>query len=389
MTDQEKSGWTPANGPSLTPQGEKSEEATKVEATTVSEPEKTPETHELKSEGAEKTVAVDASAEQSKTEPQPSQSTTPTQETWSNPDSSNAQKVTWAEPVSATTISDGGANNVVYQEGCLGAAWSDITKTNGWFKTVAKMGLVEFVPILRWFNAGYCMRWARQLIFGKLQEMPKSVFGDRNFANGFYCFLIQLVVYVIVCFANFALGLIPLIGLFIALVFAVFASMYENVMIIRTAIFDDIGSGFGLTEIFRSSKGHLGTLFGIWFLPSFVTGLIAMCIVCVVLGINMLISGADLVTYFTNLIYQYGGAVYLGSAISTNSALAASIGFAILRAFAILLPGILISWYLCNICSVVSMMIAFRATGHFAARWCGEWRSDPRFQQKATMESAC
>ena len=276
---------------------------------------------------------------------------------------------------------------VSYQKGCVGAAWGDIRGSKGWFGKVALMGLVEIIPILNWFNAGYAMRWGRDLFFGRVGEMPSSIFADRGFANGAMCFVLQLVATIIGLIVALFLGFVPVLGLILGCISSILIGVYLNLMVMRTAIFDEVGAGFGISQVVNVAKGHFGSLFAIWLLPCLITGLIGFGLCTFVLTINSIFVGADITNYFTTLALQYGGdeqALY--SALSTNATLARATALLTLKYFAILTPGILISFYIICICSVLSQLLAIRAAGHFCARWATEWKDDPRYDYVVSRE---
>lgn len=282
------------------------------------------------------------------------------------------------------------STQVVYQNGCVGAAWGDIRKSKGWFGKVALMGLVELIPILNWFNAGYAMRWGRDLFFGRIGEMPQSIFADRSFVNGAMCFLLQLVVgvvtWIVAWVITLALGFIPLLGTLVSIAIAVIVSMFLNIMVMRVAIFDEVGVGFGISQVASVAKEHYGSLFAIWFLPGFITALIAFVLSIVILSINGALVGANTSNYLTMLITQYGSEDALYHALSTNSRLAGTVGLVLINYFFSLMPGLLIVFYVVAVCSVLSQLVAIRAAGHFCARWATEWKDDPRFDLVMTRE---
>lgn len=71
----------------------------------------------------------------------------------------------------------------VYAKGCVGAAWSDITSSQGWFKKILLLGLIMCVPILNFYVIGYCMRWARQLVLGKIEHAAENLRGRQLLAG--------------------------------------------------------------------------------------------------------------------------------------------------------------------------------------------------------------
>ncbi len=270
-------------------------------------------------------------------------------------------------------------DQVVYKSGCVGAAWQDIKNSKGWFGKIALMGLIEFIPILNWVNAGYAMRWGRDLYFGRVEEMPKSIFVDRAFVNGAMCFVIQILISLVTLIASFMLSIVPLIGWLVALAFSIFTGILYNAMTMRTAIFDELGAGLSISQVWSGVKGHFGSLFAIWILPMLIIGLISFCICSIIAVIGGTLLGTNLFAYIGNLVTSYGGTEALSAAISRDPVLERNIAFALVSYLGALLPILIVCGYVTCASNVLAQLLAFRATGHFCVRWAGEWRDDPRF----------
>ncbi len=270
-------------------------------------------------------------------------------------------------------------DQVVYKNGCVGAAWQDIKNSKGWFGKVALMGLIELIPILNWVNAGYAMRWSRDLYFGRVESMPKSIFVDRAFVNGAMTFVIQILISLITLIATFMLAIVPLVGWIVALVFSFFMAVLYNAMAMRTAIFDELGAGLSISQVWSGVKGHLGSLIAIWIIPMVVIGLIAFCICGLVAVIGGTLLGTNFLAYFAKLFASYGGADALNAAISRDPMLERSIALNLLSYFGSIMPIIILCGYVTCVSNVLAQLMALRATGHFCTRWSSEWRDDPRF----------
>lgn len=262
-----------------------------------------------------------------------------------------------------------------YLRGCVGAAWEDIKLTRGWISKVLLMALIEYVPILNWVNKGYAMRWGRQLIFEKLEPMPQQIFCNRAFVNGAMAYLIELLVAILTWLVTLVVGFIPLLGFLLGIAAGVVISMFYNIMNIRMAIFDDLGEAFSLNSIIKSSKGHFGEMFLIAFIPSFLTGLIALGIGLLILAIGCMVAGGSVIS-LTREMMTYSGQY---SFYMQDPQILAGIILEILKVGIMFVPFLLILVFGINFCSVLSHLITVRAAGHFAARYCQDWKTEPKF----------
>lgn len=278
-------------------------------------------------------------------------------------------------PVDATVI----GVEPIYEEGCCGAAWQDMRASKGWFGKLALMALIEFVPILNWVNKGYSLRWGRELIFSKVNDMPQKIFGNRHFVTGAMNFLIMLVLVFVLTILCVCLEIIPILGWVASFFLGIFGTMVIYMCRTRMAIFDELSEGFSISKGYRAGKGHWAKLFCASFVPQIICDLIKYAIVTLLFVVFVLIFAVDFGTDFVNLVNQYGGidnySIYLENSSETQWQLIMLIITACLAG----LPLVLIGWYFVNMCNVASTILTCRACGHYAARYCGEWREDPRF----------
>lgn len=270
------------------------------------------------------------------------------------------------------------ATPVEYSEGCVGAAWNDLKKT-GWVKKSALMALIEYVPILNWVNSGYALRWARQLIFGKIQGLPDSIFGERTFVTGAMAFLIDFLIGIVAWFVTAVFGIVPILGIAISLCAVFFLNIINIVMNMRCAIFDALGEGFALSKVWQPIGKKFGQAFCIMFLPQLICGLIAFVIAMTIIVINGIFAGTDIALLVSNLIgYAKYGTVTDAYVMQTLAYLA--------RTFVIMLPGIILAVFFVNWANMVGTLITYRAAGHFVARYAQEWRCEPAFVEVENKE---
>lgn len=267
-----------------------------------------------------------------------------------------------------------------YSQGCLGAAWSDMRKSGNWLSKSALMGLIEYIPILNWVNTGYALRWGRELIFGKIQDLPSSIFGERTFVNGAMAFLISFIVGIVSWILCAMFGVVPLFGILVGVCIALFLNVFNIAMNMRAAVFDSLGEGFSIGEIWGAIKDNFWKAFVIMLVPELICGLIGCAIALIIIITNGVIFGSDFILLAKNL------SGYAGHLSTITDAQALQILLYIGKTFAVLIPGIILSVYFMNWLSMIATLLKYRAFGHFIARYAVNWRSEPNFMDVERRE---
>lgn len=255
----------------------------------------------------------------------------------------------------------------VYAKGCVGAAWSDITSSQGWFKKILLLGLIMCVPILNFYVIGYCMRWARQLVLGKIESMPQRIFEEGNFSQGFYGFVWLFVLSLVCGIASSIISWVPLLGAIAAICILIFQKLFGMVGIMRVAISKQLGSGFDISEDWRALTKNFGSLFCAAILPQLIMVGVVFVVVVIMAFMLVALAGASAFQYAP---YSYGGIYDVGFAFAMISMLLAMI------------PAFLICYVvICMVGALVSVW-AYRAVGHYVARELPEWKAiAPQFGQ--------
>lgn len=266
-----------------------------------------------------------------------------------------------------TTTTTAAQAKSFYAKGCVSAAWDDIKSSEGWFGKTLLLGVIMIVPILNWIVSGYCMRWSRQLILGKIEHMPKEIFGNRNFINGVYMFVISLVFGLVGAIAAGILGFIPILGWIAGIAISIFVSMFMYVASMRAAIADRLGAGFDISQIWQTSKNNLGSLFVISFVPSLIIGLIIGLIGLIIASIAFVGMSGDIL----NVIYAYDMYDYYDYYYSPEiiSSILGLVGMAI--------PAFLLIYIIGCFGEAFAVLLTYRAMGHWVARYASDWMSDP------------
>ncbi len=248
-----------------------------------------------------------------------------------------------------------------YSQGCLGAAWSDITGRQGWFKKTLLLALVMFVPILNFFVIGYALKKGADAAYGR-QSQKDQIFDSGNFKIGFFAVVITLVCLLIV----FLVGLIPvpIIGSLVAILLGI----VQGASYIRIAVFDSLAQGFQIPKLFSAMGKKFGTY--IWCLIGI--GLICflwfliLALLSSIVGSIFAVSIADTIQdlYIDYLYYSYYSSYY-GYGLS-------SLGGTLL-AFVLI---IIVFTYLAFIGISFLWCLLYRALGHWVARYVPEWISE-------------
>lgn len=280
----------------------------------------------------------------------------------------------------AATASSASTGQIVYEKGCVSAAWDDVKATKGWFGKVCLMALMYFVPVLNWVVDGYALRWARQLSLGQVEGLPKKIFCDRAFVNGAMKFLVSLVAAIAVSIVSSILGLVPFVGALAAIAFGIFVDMFMNIAYVRMSLFDELGEGFNIKEAFNSMKKEPGKAFMIEFMPLLIIFLTVSAVVFIVTILCILTTGLAVWSAVYPMIEAAGSYEYFTYLLENDPEFLSQFITILLSGFIGLIPWILIGGFFANIFVVACLLVQTRAAGHYVARYCAEWREEPKFR---------
>lgn len=274
------------------------------------------------------------------------------------------------QPQQAATSSAGGFTpppasnaNVVYANGCMGAAWSDITKSEGWVGRIALLGLINIVPILNWVVTGYAMRWSRKLSLGEITSMPKTIFGERNFVNGAFAFLISLILGIIASLAGGVLGIIPILGFLAAIAISLFLAVFQGLSIMRSAIADRLGAAFDIGKIWEALKRKPGQAFCATVLPGVIVGLIVgvvLIVICLLFMIPIIGDIAQIAYHSSYSYYSYYDSMD---------------PFLVLQILGLFVPMMFVCYVIAAFSEAIIIVWTYRAVGHYVARYALDWAS--------------
>lgn len=245
----------------------------------------------------------------------------------------------------------------VYAEGCVKAAWRDVTASEGWKGRMVLLGLIGCVPILNFVVYGYGLNWAREVPFGAKTPLPRQMVSGRNFEYGFYYFLIALVLGLVCGIASAIVGWVPLIGWVAAIALMLLAIMLEPLLGTRMAMMGSLGEGFQIGHAWTALKRNWTSLLAASVLPSLIAWAVMM-----VLGTLFLAVG---------LAGIAGPLLALGSGYGSSAAAAAVGGMGILGLLLVLV------WYVVGAATTaIAMVVTLRAVAHWVGRNAPEWAAD-------------
>lgn len=290
------------------------------------------------------------------------------------------QQVTSTFVPVAATASSAPTGQIVYEKGCVSAAWEDVKATKGWFGKVCLMALMYFVPVLNWVVDGYALRWARQLSLGQVEGMPKKIFCDRAFVNGAMKFLVSLVAAIAVSIVSSILGLVPFVGALAGIAFGIFVDVFMNIAYVRMSLFDELGEGFNIKAAFNSMKKEPGKAFMIEFMPSLILFLTVSAVVFIAAFLCVLTTGLAVWSAVYPMIEAAGSYEYFSYLLENDPEFLSQFITILLSGFIGLIPWILIGGFFANIFVVTCLLVQTRAAGHYVARYCAEWREEPKFR---------
>lgn len=274
-----------------------------------------------------------------------------------------------------------GRGDVVYAKGCMGAAWSDITGSQGWFGKILLLGLINIVPILNWVVPGYAMRWSRKLSLGQIDSLPGPIFADRAFVNGAFAFVITLIVGVIGSIVGGIIGIVPILGWLASIFIMLFVSVFQALAVMRAAVADRLGAAFDLGSIWDAMKRRPGQMLCATLVPNLIVGAIVsvvMFFVCMIFLIPLIGDIAQFAQSAAYSSYYYDAYPYRGHTGLSDL-------YFSLHIIGLMLPMLLVCYVVGCFAEALGTVWTYRATGHYIARYAPEWSSlasVPYYQQR-------
>ncbi len=259
----------------------------------------------------------------------------------------------------------------VYKHGCLAQAWDDITESEGWAKRILLLGLVNLVPVLNFFVQGFAMQWARQLPIDKVEGMPAKIFRDGAFVQGFYGFVITLVVGVVSAIVAGVFGFVPVLGALVGVAASLLLSMFRVLATMRVAIAQSLAPGFDVKALWGAVfTNRFGKLFCATLLPGIIVGA-ATVFICgsalVVFGLN------SLTLLFENIQYAHQM-----EQMAQMNPMMQMFGYsnpwpAVVSQAMGLVPLFFVMGLIAMFLSALGTVLTMRATAHYVTRYHHDW----------------
>lgn len=216
-------------------------------------------------------------------------------------------------------------------------ALHDITSSNGWFKKLLLLGLIDFIPVFGQMTVyGYAYEWAHKAAWGMQTSMPEKIYGRKNSKMlrwGWFNIVIGIVMaiipIIIVWIGNALTGInandeityyhrAPSAGSYIASGFGTlfvvvgyiltFVAMFFTwIGSMRMTVYNRLGSGLQFKQIWTMLKKDFGgimRIFGMELIFMLIAGIVLFFIMLIVMFTAFFSVG---ISAAGNLPYMYGG----------------------------------------------------------------------------------
>ncbi len=154
-----------------------------------------------------------------------------------------------------------------YDGSYLSRSWRMLTQDKGWYKPILVLALVTFVPIVGLLGTlGYYLGWARLTAWG-IDSAPKQRKVDVGacIVGGWKGFVVELVWGIVGgIIAGFVVALSGAWLLWLVWFGIALYSIVLDVAVVRSAIYQHIGPGFGLSQIFDMCGRDFGGIMKIF-----------------------------------------------------------------------------------------------------------------------------
>ncbi len=162
-------------------------------------------------------------------------------------------------------------------KGCVGQALSDITGSPHWIKRVFLLMLMNCVPILNIYVAGYSLQWGAQAARGKSEPLAPGSFDAKTFLLGLFPLLLSILM-ALGTSIFFMFLFIPIIGALFVAVVNLLAYAFYVMSTMRAGVTGKLSRAFDLSELFRAYRKNLSGLLAASIVPALLGGLVVFVI---------------------------------------------------------------------------------------------------------------
>lgn len=276
----------------------------------------------------------------------------------------------------------------------------DITTSKGWFKKVVQLGLVNLVPVFGQMTVeGYAYEWAHKAAWGVSSPMPEKLYGRSNSKMlrwGWFAIVITFVFFLVPYLLGAIGGALADSGSstsvfwqhtggihlgntlqivfgavfeIAAVVLFVFAILYSFAGIMRMTLYDSLGAGFQLGQIWKMVKRDAGGLFRIIGME-----ILFLCVICAAASIAVsLVFGTAVAALFVGSFgtmmgnsYSMGGlGGSMGNMGDMSSILGPMMAVGVVAAIPLLF---VILWAISSAGAWLTLLVA-RAVGYWTAQF--------------------
>lgn len=277
----------------------------------------------------------------------------------------------------------------------------DIRASQGWFKNVLILGLVNVVPVFGQMSVlGYSYEWGHKAAWGVSSPLPDRIYGRKNSKMlrwGWFAIVIMLV-FAVIPYILMALGgaiggaasipslydmyshsydsfaragsvvggIVGGVVEFIGWIAAVLCEVFAWAGIIRMTMYDRLGTGLQFGKVWKMATRDFGGLLRIFGMQLLV-GFIMFIVVMALAGVLAIIGGMGAVMAYMGLLGLHGGGAGMG-------------GTQFLMMLFAVFPLMLVAAYAASCMAVYLQLLVGRAVGYWCAQFdVADWgtKDDP------------
>ena len=209
--------------------------------------------------------------------------------------------------------------------GVVGRAWDDFSATPNKFKIILKLALLQLVPgVGGLIISGYSFSWGKDIALGRTGAMPSKIIRPGMLDTGLYVYGISLICQIILSVVYFLIGgLFGFMGFgmvvfwwFLQFVISIFLTPFLSLLYMRVGIVGKLKAGSKLGHVWQmyKSPGKMGSLLGLYWGPSILSGILSAIVIIIAIVVVVAIvtgsaigMGASYASMASSYSYGMGG----------------------------------------------------------------------------------